>query len=81
VIGVERRDRLARFAAKCLAAVVATLARWILVVDGVGPPRIWRAVIEVRMSMCARVYGHGGAGHRALRAVTAKPGDPVEAAG
>jgi putative resolvase len=80
---VEHRDRLARFGTEHLGAVLAAQGRRIVVVDeGETDGDLVGEMIEVVTSMCGRLFGRRGAGHRALRAVTVtRQVDRVEVAG
>ncbi len=83
VIGVEHRDRLARFGVEHLQAALAAQGRRIVVADaGEATDHLVCDMIEVLTRMCARLYGRRGARTRALRAVTAtgQP-EPVAAMG
>jgi putative resolvase len=81
VIVVEHRDRLARFGVEHLEAALAAQGRRIVVADpGETTDDLVRDVIEVLMSMCARLYGRRGARNRAMRALTAARREPGEAA-
>ena len=80
VIGVEHRDRLARFGVEQLDAALAAQGRRMVVVDtGETADDVVRDTIELLTSMCARLYGRRGARHRALRAVTATSQQPQPA--
>lgn len=80
-IVVEHRDRLARFGVEHLEAALAATGRRIVVVDSLETTDdLVRDMVEVLTSMCARLYGRGGARNRAMRAVTATKHDPGEAA-
>ena len=62
VIGVEHRDRLARFGVEQLDAALAAQGRRMVVVDtGETADDLVRDMIEVLTSMCARLYGRRGA--------------------
>jgi putative resolvase len=82
VIVVEHRNRLARFGVEYVQAALAAQDRRIVIVDtGETADDLVRDMIEVLTSMCARLYGRGGALNRALWAMTAakqRP-DPVVA--
>jgi putative resolvase len=81
VIVVEHRDRLARFGVEHLEAALAAQGRRIVVADpGETTDDLVRDVIEVLMSMCARLYGRRGARNRAMRALTAARREPGEVA-
>ena len=72
VVVVENRDRLARFGVEHLEAALAAQGRRIVVADSAErTDDLPRDMIEVLTWMCARLYGHGGARSRAMRAVTA----------
>ncbi len=72
VIVVEHRDRLARFGTEALDAALAAAGRRVLVADpGETGGDLVRDMIGALTSMCARLYGRGGARNRALRAITA----------
>jgi len=72
VVVVEHRDRLARFGVEHLEAALSAQGRRVVVVGpGETTDDLVRDMIEVLTSMCARLYGRGGARNRAMRAVTA----------
>jgi putative resolvase len=72
VIVVEQGDRLARCGSERFDAVLGSAGRRVLVADpGETSGDRVRDMIEVLTSMCARLYGRGGARDRAMRAVTA----------
>ena len=72
VVVVEHRDRLARFGVEDLEAALSAQGRTIIVADQrERTDDLVRDMIEVLTSMCARLYGRGGARNRAMRAVTA----------
>jgi putative resolvase len=80
VVIVEHRDRLARFGAGHLQAVLGAHGRRVVVADrGESAGDLVREMIEVLTWMCARLYGRRGARNRAMRAVTATR-NPVEMA-
>ena len=78
---MEHRDRLARFGVEHLDAALAAQGQRVLVA---GPGEVGddlvRDMIEVVFSMCACLYGPGGARNRTLRAVTAAENPDVDAA-
>jgi putative resolvase len=77
VIVVEHRDRLARFGVEHLEAALSAQGRRIVVADaGETTDDLVRDMVEVLTSMCARLYGRGGARNRAMRAVTATKREP-----
>lgn len=77
VVVVEHRDRLARFGVEHLEAALAAHGRKIVVADpGERAGDLVRDMIEVLTSMCARLYGRGGARNRAMCAVTATRQEP-----
>lgn len=77
VVVVEHRDRLARFGVEHLEAALAAHGRRIVVADpGETTGDLVRDMIELLTSMCARLYGRGGARNRAMRAVTATRQEP-----
>jgi putative resolvase len=77
VIVVEHRDRLARFGVEHVEAALAAQGRRIVVADaGKATDDPVRDVIEALIGMCARLCGQRGAGHRAMRALTAAKRDP-----
>jgi putative resolvase len=80
VIVVEHRGRLARFGVEQLESALA-VGRRILVSDpGETSDDLVQDMIEVLISMCARLYGRRGARNRAVRAITAaKRGDETGA--
>ena len=79
VIGVEHRDRLARFGVEHRDAALAAQGRRVLVAEpGETADDLAHDMIEVLTSMCASLYGRRGA--RALRAVTAAKKADVDAA-
>jgi putative resolvase len=81
VIVVEYRDRLARFGAEHLQAALSGQGRRIVVADPEErTDDLVRDMIDVLMSMCARLYGRRGARNRARRALTATKHGPGEAA-
>ncbi|HEY3953892.1 MAG TPA: IS607 family transposase [Streptosporangiaceae bacterium] len=72
VVVVEHRDRLARFGVEHLEAALSAHGRKVVVADpGETTDDLVRDMIEVLTSMCARLYGRGGARNRAMQAVTA----------
>ncbi|WP_186242270.1 IS607 family transposase [Mycobacterium simulans] len=76
VVLVEHRDRLARFGVEYLQAALAAQGRRVVVADpGETTDDLVGDMIEVLTSMCARLYGRGGARTRALRAITATKRD------
>lgn len=77
VVVVEHRDCLAGFGVEHLEAALAAHGRKIVVADpGETTDDLVRDMIEVLTSMCARLYGRGGARNRAMRAVTATRREP-----
>ena len=81
VVVVGHRDRLARFGAEHLEAVLGAPGRQIVVADpGETKDDLVWDMIEVLTSVCARRYGRRGARNRAMRAVTATRQEPGEAA-
>lgn len=69
---MEHRERLARFGAEHLGAVLSAHGRTVVVADpGETTGDLVREMIEVLTSMCTRLYGCGRARDRAVRAVTA----------
>jgi putative resolvase len=81
VIVVEHPDRLARVRVEHLPAALSAQGRRIVIADpGERTDDLVRDMIEVLTSMCARLYGCGGARNRAMRAITATRRDPGEAA-
>ena len=78
VIVVEHRDRLVRWGVEQLEAALSGQGRRIVVADpGESTDDVVGDMIEVLTSMCARLYGRGGARNRAMRAVTATKREPV----
>ncbi|MGX1542434.1 IS607 family transposase [Streptomyces adustus] len=76
VIGVEYRDRLARFGVEYLEAVLSASGRRLVVLDPVGTTDdLVRDISQVLTSMCARLYGPRAAKDRAARAVTVVTGE------
>ncbi|HEX3960499.1 MAG TPA: IS607 family transposase [Trebonia sp.] len=72
VTAVEYRDRFARFGAEYVEAALLAQGRRLLVADpGEVDDDLARDVTEVLTSLCARLYGQGGAGDRVARAVAA----------
>jgi putative resolvase len=72
VIVVEHRDWLVWLGVGRLLAVLAAQGRRIVVADpGETTDDLVGDVIEVGMSMCARLSGRRGARNRAMRALTA----------
>jgi putative resolvase len=77
VIVVEHRDWLARLGVEHLEAALLAQGRRVVVADpGETTDDLVRDMIEVLTSMCARLYGCGGARNRAMRAVTATKREP-----
>jgi putative resolvase len=82
VIGVEHRDRLARFGVEHRHAALAAHGRRIVVIDDrESTDDLVRDMIEVLTGRCARLYGRRGARNRAMRAVTATRHPEPAAAG
>ena len=72
VIVVEHRDRLARFGAEHLEAVLSASGRRLVVLDPTErADDLVREITEVLTSMCARLYGRRSAGRRARAALQA----------
>ncbi len=75
-IVVEHRDRLARFGAEYIEAVLAASGRRIIVVDPTEmKDDLVRDMVDVLTSMCARLYGKRAAKNRAERALKAMEKD------
>ncbi len=71
-IGVEHRDRFARFGAEYVEAALAAQSRRLLVVDPseVDDDLVW-GVTEIPTSLCARLSGRRAAANRAAKAIAA----------
>lgn len=71
-IVVEHRDRLARFGAEYIEAVLGGAGRRLLVVDTTEmKDDLVRDMVDVLTSLCARLYGKRSAKNRAERALKA----------
>lgn len=72
VLVVEYRDRLARFGVEHVQAALAAQSRRIVVLGTTDVAEgLVRDVIDVLMSMCARLYGRRSAAKRAKAAMKA----------
>jgi putative resolvase len=81
VVVVEHHDRLARFGAGHLQAVLVARGRQVVVADsGESTGDLVRDMIGVLTWVCAGLCGRCGARNRAMRAVTAIGQEPGEAA-
>jgi putative resolvase len=81
VIGVEYRDRLARFGVDRLVAALLVRGRRIVVGAAGGmTDDLVRNLIEVLTSMCARLYGRQGARDRTMRALAVAKREPGKTA-
>ncbi|MBP0458593.1 IS607 family transposase [Streptomyces montanisoli] len=79
VIVVEHRDRLARFGAEHLEAVLAASGRRLVVLDPTETTDdLVRDITEALTSMCARLYGRRAAKDHATRAVAVATGKAAE---
>jgi putative resolvase len=79
VVVVEHRDRLARFGAGHLQAVLVAYGRQVVVADpGESTGDLVRDVIGVLTWMCAGLDSRGGVRNRAMGAVTATEQGPGE---
>ncbi len=71
-IGVEHRDRFARFGAEYVEAALAAQGRRLLVVDpSEVDDDLVRDVTEIPTSLWARLYGRRAAANRAAKAIAA----------
>ncbi len=72
VIVVEHRDRLARFGAEYIEAVLSAAGRQVVVLDPEEmKDDLVQDMIDVLTSFCARLYGRRSARNRAKRALEA----------
>ena len=72
IVAVEHRDRLMRFGAEYVEAALAAQGRRLVVVDpGETRDDLGQDMIDVLTTMCARLYGHHSARHRAEKALKA----------
>jgi len=72
VIGVEHRDRLARFGSEYIEAALRASGRKLVVVDKTEmKDDLVQDMIDVLTSFCARLYGRRSARNKALKAVEA----------
>ena len=71
-VGVEHRDRFARFGAEYVEAVLSASGRRLLIVDPAQvDDDLVRDVTQILTSLCARLYGRRAAANRAARGVAA----------